>query len=93
MDNDKSRFQHESLQDCKSVKGLLQAITDGLSKGRLQFSDESGHIDMAPQGLLHLKVRASKEDGKNSLKLSVQWQENSDKAPVKKTLKVNKKSK
>lgn len=91
MENDKSSFRHESLQDCKSVKDLLQAVTDGLVKGKLSFSDESGQIDMSPQGLLHLKVRASKEEGRNSLRISVRWQEDTEIAPVKKTLKVNKK--
>ena len=91
MDNEKFRFRHESLQDSKSVQGLLQAVTDGLVSGKLNFSDESGEIEMSPKGLLHLKLRASREDGRNSLRLSVQWQDGSAKAPVKKTLKVNKK--
>ena len=93
MENVKSTFRHESLQDCDSVKNLLQAITNGLANGKLNFSDEDGEIQMLPKGLLHLNMKASIEEGRNSLKLSVRWQDDTQSLLVKKSLKVNKNSK
>lgn len=93
MENEKSIFRHESLQDCQSITKLLQAITDGLASGQLKFSDEAGEIKMSPKGLLHLKIKASVEEGRNSLRLSVRWQEDKPSLPARKSLKVNKSGK
>ncbi len=89
MQLDKDTFRHESLQDSKTIRKLLQSITDGLEKGELAFSDGVNEIVMAPDGLLHLKLSASKEDGRNRMSIRVTWQEQSDVKSGKKSLKVN----
>ena len=38
--HDKQNFRHESLQDTESIQVLLKALTRGIGKGRLTFSDE-----------------------------------------------------
>jgi len=91
MDNEKSRFRHESLQDGDSIKELLQAITEGIGKGQLSFSDDNDEILLLPKGLLHFKLRASKEGGTNNVRFSLQWRDDTDTAPPRKMLKVNKK--
>ncbi len=93
MEREKYTFHHESLQDSQSITELLQAITQGLEQGQLDFSDEDGEIAMVPHGLLHLKLKASKEEGRNRFNLSVSRQDNPDEKPGKKSLKVNKKNK
>ena len=40
----KKKFNHESMQDTKSIKGILKSITKGLSKGTIVLSDE--HDDL-----------------------------------------------
>lgn len=40
----KSEFRHESLQDGKSIQKLLEAISKGLGKGKLEFSDDEGEL-------------------------------------------------
>ena len=87
MQHDKNTFRHESLQDRKSIQQILKAVQQGLSKGRLQFEDEDGLIEMRPKGLLHLKLSASAEDGGNRLNIRISWQDAETKAP-KKNLKV-----
>ena len=52
-------FRHESLQDQDSIRKLLEAITDGLAKGKMSFSDGDGEIVLEPDGLLRLKVTAT----------------------------------
>ncbi|MCP4471435.1 MAG: amphi-Trp domain-containing protein [Gammaproteobacteria bacterium] len=67
-------FRHESLQDGKSIRDLLESITEGLADGRLVFSDEDGEIVMEPKGLLHTKLTVSKEESRHRINLRVTWQ-------------------
>jgi amphi-Trp domain-containing protein len=82
------RFRHESLQDCESIQKILKALAKGIAKGELQFSDEQGVIRMQPQGLLDLKLVASREDGQQRLNLKINWQEIGDEKKLKSRLKV-----
>ncbi|XOV78283.1 MAG: amphi-Trp domain-containing protein [Aestuariibacter sp.] len=90
MQSSKNVFRHESLEDKKSISEVLAAITKALESGELTFSDDESDITLHPQGLMHLKVSASKEDGRNKFSLRVSWQEPSD-IDTQRTLKVNEK--
>jgi len=70
----KRSFRHESLQDVESIEKLLKSITRGLAKGELTFSNDGGEIVLNPEGLLNLKVTASKEEGREKLNLRISWQ-------------------
>lgn len=77
--DDKKSFRHESLQDTQSIQSILKALTKGIGKGRLRFSDESGEIIMEPKGLLDLKLTASREEGRHRVMLRITWQEDEEK--------------
>ena len=47
MESEKSRFRHESLQDCHSIREFLEAIAKGIGKGRLEFTDDEGIVFLA----------------------------------------------
>jgi len=85
---EKKDFRHESLQDAETIQGLLKALTRGLAKGKLTFSDEDGEIVMQPKGLLALKLTASKEDGRNRVNVRITWQDAEKPTKGKKSLKV-----
>lgn len=87
MPQAKNTFRHESLHDADSVRDILEALTKGLGKGKLSFSDDDGEIIMRPEGLLHLKLRASCEDNRNRVDLRISWQ-TAQKVPKKKPLSV-----
>lgn len=74
MKQGKKNFRHESLQDTKTIIKILEAMTEGLSKGKLSFSDEDDTILIEPEGLLHLKVKASQEDNRQRFSIQVGWQ-------------------
>ncbi|MDN3553260.1 amphi-Trp domain-containing protein [Halomonas almeriensis] len=76
MKTEKNLFRHESLQSIKGAQDILKAITKGLAKGVLSFSDDHGEIRLAPRGLLHLKVTARKEDDYHRLDIRLSWQAN-----------------
>lgn len=74
MKRGKLSFRHESLQDAKTISAILQAVTDGLSSGKLSFSDADDSIELQPQGLMNLKITARQEDNQNRVNLRITWQ-------------------
>ena len=69
----KSEFRHESLQDGKSIQKLLDALAKGLGKGKLEFSDEEGKLELAPKGLLDLKITVKEDETRHKLDIRVSW--------------------
>ena len=61
MRDRKKSFRHHSLQDEKSLQDILKAVSSGIARGKITFSDEDEKIVMRPEGLLELKVTALQE--------------------------------
>lgn len=93
MSSNKQEFRHESLQDTQSIEALLHALSTGIKLGCIELSDDDHHMKMEPQGLLEVKLTASKDDGRNRLNLRVIWQDQEDEPLKKKKLKINAKKK
>ena len=88
MRNGKKSFRHQSLQDEKSIQDILKAITSGIAKGKITFSDEDDKIVMRPEGLLDLKVTAAQEDNRNRFNIRISWQVDDSSEKKKKSLSV-----
>ena len=88
MRQGKDGFRHESLQDAETIGDILEALSKGLAKGKLSFSDDGGEIVLRPQGLLNLKVTARREDSRNRVDIRITWQ-TEKKTKQKKILSVN----
>ena len=88
MRNGKRSFRHQSLQDEKSIQDILKAITSGIAKGKITFSDEDEKIVMQPEGLLDLKLTASQEDNRNRFNIRISWQVDDSREKKKKSLSV-----
>jgi amphi-Trp domain-containing protein len=88
MRNGKKNFRHQSLQDDKSIQDILKAITSGIAKGKITFSDEDDKIVMRPEGLLDLKVTAAQEDNRNRFNIRISWQVDDNSEKKKKSLSV-----
>ena len=88
MRHGKNSFRHESLQDQASIQEILEAITRGIAKGKVTFSDEDDKMVMKPEGLLHLKLTASQEDNRQRINIRISWEEEHSKARKKSRLKV-----
>ena len=88
MRSGKRSFRHQSLQDAKSIEGILKSITSGIARGKITFSDEDEKIVMRPEGLLDLKVTATQEDNRNRFNIRISWQLQDDKDRKKKSLSV-----
>lgn len=68
-------FEHESIEDSRSVSEFLRSLLEGMEKGRLTLAANGDQIVLNPSGLLKFAVTAEKKGttGKISLKLS--WKE------------------
>lgn len=87
----KSNFRHDSLQDKESIQEILNAISKGLEKGKITFTDEDDSIVMKPEGLLDLKVTATQEPAKNRISIRIAWQKSEEEKKRKKKLSVSSK--
>jgi amphi-Trp domain-containing protein len=88
MRRGKRSFRHQSLQDNKSIQDILKAITSGIAKGKVTFSDEDEKIIMRPEGLLDLKVTATQEENRNRFNIRISWQVDDSSEKKKKSLSV-----
>jgi len=84
----KGRFRHQSLQDKKSIQKLLDAVKRGITRGELEFGDDTGEIILEPKGLMTLRVTATVEDDQSRLDLRITWTNDSDNAKDSGKLKV-----
>ena len=78
MKRRKKSFRHQSLQDEHSMQEILKAISSGIARGKITFSDEDEKIVMRPEGLLELKVTATQENNRNRFNIRISWQVDDD---------------
>jgi len=91
MRQGKKSFRHESLQDAASIQEVLLAISEGIAKGKVSFSDSDDKIVMRPEGLLHMTVTASQEEDRDRISIRVSWQVEEKQGKKKKPLRVSSK--
>ena len=72
---DRDDFKHDSLQDTESVVRYLKAMIDGFEKGHLEFTTDDQSLELEPQGLLELEVRAKRRGGRVKVSLKFSWRE------------------
>ncbi len=73
MSDEDKRFSHESLQDAKTIKTLLTALSKGLSKGQVALGDEDDELILKTDGLMNLRLKGAREDGHCSVSLRITW--------------------
>jgi amphi-Trp domain-containing protein len=88
MAQNKQEFRHDSLQDLETIQDIIKSINKGLARGKLVFSDEDDEIIMEPEGLLNLKITASKDEQRSRINLRVSWVSDPESRKNKKPLKV-----
>lgn len=71
----KTEFKHEALLNPEDIQDVLKALSKGLGKGKLEFSDEKeGALSLNPNGLLRLKVTASEDEDSQQFEVKVRWE-------------------
>lgn len=67
------RFTHESLQDAKTIKALLSALSRGFAKGEMTLSDEDQDLVMETADLMTVRIKGERVDGQCTVSLRVTW--------------------
>jgi amphi-Trp domain-containing protein len=71
----KTEFKYEALLDVDDIQDVLKALSKGLSKGKLEFSEEKeGSLTLDPKGLMRLKVRAYEDEDSQQFEVKVRWE-------------------
>jgi amphi-Trp domain-containing protein len=73
MGDSKYRFRHQSLQDNQSIAAYLEALTRGFQEGRISMSNDDGHVEFRPDGLIHFALDANEKRGRVRVKLEFSW--------------------
>ncbi len=79
MAHSDGKFLHESLQDKKSVKALLDSLSKAIGKGEVVLSDDREELTLPLDSLLNLRIKADRADGRCRVDIRLSWQE---RAPV-----------
>ncbi len=74
---DRDTFEYESLHDVESIVGHLQALADGLKRGRLSLASNGKAVVLQPAGLLRLEVEAKRGKHRARLMVKISWREDS----------------
>lgn len=69
------KFRHESLQDRKTIKSLLEALTKGIGKGELTLDDGEDALVLPIDGLMTLRLKADRSDGQCRVDMRISWSE------------------
>jgi amphi-Trp domain-containing protein len=73
MKKEGTSFTHESLQDCQTIVGYLEALAEGFAKGSLQLASNGREVVLDPQGLLKLAIKAGRGQHRSKLVLRFSW--------------------
>ncbi|WP_323784875.1 amphi-Trp domain-containing protein [Thalassovita sp.] len=77
MSHPDGKFRHESLQDRKTIKTLLNALTKGIAAGEITLSDGDKELILPLDGLMTMRIKADRLDGACRVDLRISWTEDS----------------
>lgn len=66
-------FEHESLQDTQAILNYLTALTEGIKKGEVLFSDTEETLVLRPNKVGLLKIRAKQTKKSQELRIKLNW--------------------
>jgi len=75
------KFVFESMQDAESIRAYLEAVIEGLHKGRLVVAAGQEEPVLQPSELLTFAVKAGKRGGSGKLSLTISWRCPEEDAP------------
>ncbi len=75
------KFVFESMQDAESIRKYLEAVMEGLRKGKLVVAAGQEEFTLQPAELLTFTVKARKRGGAGRLALTISWRCPEDDAP------------
>ncbi len=71
-------FEHESIQDTRSIVEYLEALVEGFRQGRLLLRTDERALSFSPQGLLHLEIKAKRGGSRNKIAFKISWKDGAE---------------
>ena len=71
-------FTHESLEDMQSIARYLQAVLDGLQRGKIELEQNDTRVELKPHGLISFRVKAKRKGERSKLSIKLSWREQHD---------------
>ncbi len=71
-------FKFESVQDLESILPYLDALRDGLAKGRLRLVSKDREVVLEPRGIINFDVEARRKGNRLKLQLKLSWKAEED---------------
>ena len=75
------KFVFESMQDAESIRKYLEAVMEGLRKGKLVVAAGQEEFVLQPTDLLTFTVKAQKRGGAGRISLAISWRCPEEDAP------------
>lgn len=66
-------FDHESIQERKSIKRYFDMLIEGFEKGRITFTSEKESVLLTPAELIRFSIKTKKKPGKSKLTIKLVW--------------------
>ncbi len=73
----------------ESRDSVFRGGIGGIAKGKVTFSDEDDEIRMEPEGLLRLKLTATREENRRLINIRISWQVEEEMQKQQKSLSVS----
>ena len=71
----REEFEHDSIQNSRSVSAYLKALADGFENGKIVFKSEDQEIVLLPDDLLELNIKARHKSAKNKISIKIGWKD------------------
>jgi len=68
-------FEHESIEDRESIIKYLQTLSDGFSKGAIEFRSGQDSIILEPSGLIQIEIKVRNNNRKSKLSIKFFWKD------------------
>jgi amphi-Trp domain-containing protein len=69
------RFEHESIQDKRSIQQFFVTLADGIEKGRIILCAENEQALLTPTELIRFSIKTKKKSGKSKLSIKLTWKD------------------
>jgi amphi-Trp domain-containing protein len=76
----REEFEHESIQDSRTIRDYLKALVDGFDSGKIVFKSEDHEVVLTPNDLLELSIKAKRKGEKNKISLKIAWKDTAEAA-------------
>ena len=71
-------FKFESVQDIESILPYIEALTQGLTKGKLKLVSKDRELVLEPRGPINFDVEAKRKGNRLRLQLKLTWKDEDD---------------